>query len=70
MTEVFLTTQDLAQRWGMKPQTIRKRRVTGGGPKYVRLGDSPHSKPLYPLSEVERYERERMFCHTAEEVAR
>ena len=37
MTEPYLTTEQLAARWGVKPSTIKGQRARGSGPRYVTL---------------------------------
>lgn len=37
MTEAFLTTEQLAARWGLRPATIKNQRARGTGPPYVTL---------------------------------
>ena len=39
-----------------KPATLRKKRCTGGGPKFRRLG----SKPVYTRSDLEAWIEERL----------
>jgi hypothetical protein len=53
MTEPFLTTDQLAARWGLKPAAIKNQRARGIGPAYVtasRIG-TPAGTPRvrYPL---------------------
>ena len=60
MTEPFLTTEQLAARWGLKPNTIRDQRRRGVGPPYTtlpRLG-TPFgvSRVQYPLHQVLAFE--------------
>ena len=60
MTEAFLTTEQLATRWGLKPASIRHQRVRGVGPPYEtlpRLG-TPFgvSRVRYPLAQVLAFE--------------
>ena len=60
MTEPFLTTDQLAARWGLKPAAIKNQRARGIGPDYVtasRIG-TPAGVPRvrYPLSQVLAFE--------------
>ncbi len=59
----WLTSNAFAEWLGLKPQTIRKWRVRGGGPSYVRLG----YRVLYRRVDVEIWLAERTFKHTSEE---
>jgi excisionase family DNA binding protein len=53
--ECWLSTQDLAQRYGVPLATVRKWRYEGHAPTGVKFGR--HVR--YALSEVERWEREQ-----------
>ena len=60
MTEPYLTTEQLAKRWGMKPSAIKGQRARGIGPEYVtlpRIG-MPAGMPRvrYPLAHVLAFE--------------
>lgn len=48
----FLTTDELASRIRVKPQTLRAWRVTGRGPAYYRLG----GRVAYRIADVEAWE--------------
>jgi predicted DNA-binding transcriptional regulator AlpA len=54
-TSRFLTTADLAARYRTTPPTVRYWRHVGTGPRGVKIG----RRVLYPLAEVERWEREK-----------
>ena len=51
---VLLSTQSLAKRWDVKPQTLRAWRAKGNGPQYVKLV----GRGFYLLDDVMRIERE------------
>lgn len=53
--DVFLTTDELAARYKVPVETVRKWRSEGTGPQGARFGK--HVR--YRLSDVERWERER-----------
>lgn len=36
--EAYLTTDQLAQRWGLKPSSIKSQRLRGQGPSYYTVG--------------------------------
>ena len=55
-----LTTQQLADRWGISPQTLENWRSQGKGPKYVKLGAGGSSPVVYRLADVEKYERKNL----------
>ena len=48
-----LTTAEVAARFRTAPGTVRYWRHTGFGPKGIRVG----RRVLYPLAEIERWER-------------
>jgi len=64
----LLTSPETARYLGIKPQTLRKWRLTGHGPPYVRLGDSPRSRVAYKLSDLEAWVAARTFESTAAET--
>ena len=60
--EVHLTPEQLAARWSVKKGTLGTWRWRGSGPKYIKVG---LKKVLYPLSEVEAFERNGMMAATS-----
>ena len=50
---VFLTTEQLAQRWQMGESTLNHWRRADCGPNFTRIGN----RVLYRLADVEQYER-------------
>ena len=60
MTEPYLTTDQLAARWGVSPATIKGQRHRGNGPAYYRAGliGLPRGAPRvrYLLSQVLAFE--------------
>lgn len=50
----MLTTNQLAERWNIKPQTLRNWRRLAKGPKYVLIGDNIR----YSIETIEKYEKE------------
>lgn len=56
MTEPeFLTTRQLAERWGYQQTTLRSWRKRGIGPPYI---EASNRRVIYRLSEVKRWEEE------------
>lgn len=53
METEYITTAQLAERWGFSPQTIRNWRTQGLGPAYLVRG---RRNVLYPLKNVIDYE--------------
>jgi predicted DNA-binding transcriptional regulator AlpA len=64
----LLTGPETARYLGIKPQTLRKWRLTGHGPPFVRIGDSPRSRVAYRLSDIEAWVAARTFASTAAET--
>ena len=52
-----LTTEELAARWKMSPQTLENWRSQGTGPKYIKLGDAKSALVIYRLTDIEKWER-------------
>ncbi len=64
----LLSSPETARYLGIKPQTLRKWRLTGHGPPYIRLGDSPRSRVAYRLADLEAWGAARTFRSTAAET--
>lgn len=58
--KIHLSPKQLAERWNKSEHCIKKRRIDGKGPDYIRLGDSPQAPVLYPLESVIEYERRHL----------
>jgi hypothetical protein len=67
MTETYLTEGEFCERYHVAPRTAQRWRVTGDGPKWVRLG---LRKIGYRLSDCEAWAADRTFKHRADELAR
>lgn len=52
--QVWLTNEDLAQRWRMPLDSVRYLRQTGKGPTGVKIG----RRVLYRIADVEAFERD------------
>ena len=63
----LLTTKQAANRLGLRPQTLRKWRCFGGGPRYVRLGGR-RGRAMYSPSTLEEWVSARTFTGTCEET--
>lgn len=64
----LLSTAQAAEYLGMQPQTLRKWRVTGDGPPYIRLGDSPRARVAYRLKDLDAWLAARTWRSTAAET--
>ena len=47
----LLTPAFVAAALGIKPQSLRLRRMKGQGPPFIRLSDSPTARAYYPEAE-------------------
>lgn len=60
MTEPYLTSDQLATRWGLSPATIKGQRARGIGPRYYTIprisAPSGTSRVRYPLAQVLAFE--------------
>jgi hypothetical protein len=60
MTEPYLTTEQLAARWGISPATLKGQRTRGTGPDYYTLPRlslaSGTPRVRYPLAQVLAFE--------------
>jgi hypothetical protein len=61
MTEPYLTTEQLAARWGLKPSTIKSQRSRGNGPPHYELPriatPAGEKRVRYALSAVLAFEQ-------------
>ncbi len=55
MIKLFLNTKELAQRWGMKPETLKQWRSMGKGPNFFKIG----GRVAYRLEDIIKFEFER-----------
>jgi len=65
MTELHLTPTELAARLRKSVPTLANWRVQGKGPRVP-----PGCPLLYPISEVEKWEREKLASSTAQAYAK
>ncbi len=63
----LLSSSEVADLLGLKPQTLRKWRLQGDGPRYIRLGHGKRGRVVYRLSDLRVWLEQRTFSHTAEE---
>ena len=55
----LLTTKELAELFGLNPQTLRVWRANGDGPPYVKFGDDQRGRCRYDAAKVEAWLAER-----------
>ncbi len=58
----WLRTEDAAARLGLKPPTLEKLRVTGGGPQFAKFGRAVR----YSLDALDAWAAERTRFSTSE----
>ena len=62
LTKVHMTPAELAKRLYIGAGTLAKWRMVGKGPRYISLGKNV----LYPLSEVQKWEKSQTVSSTAQ----
>lgn len=60
----YLSTEELAARWNMSPQTLRNWRLDKRGPRYFKPSGK-YGPALYRVAEVEAYEKKHSMGGTA-----
>lgn len=53
----LITSNELADRWGINEGSLRMMRVAGRGPRYLKLGTGPRPRIRYRLAEVVAFEK-------------
>lgn len=64
--DTLITQQELARRWKRSETSISFASAVGVGPRYVKVD----GLVKYPMDEVQRYERDRLFLAPALAEAR
>lgn len=62
--DVRLTTEQLAEMWGMTADHLEVWRMRGKGPKFIKLGDDPRAPVRYRMSDILEYEKIRTRSST------
>lgn len=57
---VYLTPEELADRWRVTVKTLANWRSNGTGPKYLKLGGKRNTRVMYPETAVHAYEAQHM----------
>lgn len=57
----FLTSKELAERWKLTPETMKKWRCSGKSPPYKKIG----GRILYKTEDIEKLEDEADRYHTS-----
>lgn len=58
--DTFLTSKQLALRWDLADNTLRKWRLVGEGPQYIKIGYGKGCGVRYRLADVLAYEQQGM----------
>lgn len=53
-----LTSKQAAKVLGCSESSLRKKRIEGRGPKFIKAGNKKTSKVLYHLKDLEEYNRQ------------
>lgn len=53
----YLTSKQLADRWGMFEGTIRNWRTLKKGPPFIKIGEGPRGYVAYDIKDIEAYEK-------------
>ena len=53
---MLLTPKDLCKRWKVADNTLRKWRVAGTGPNYIKLGDGKAAEVRYHIEDILAFE--------------
>lgn len=67
---VFLTPEMIAKRYEISVSVLNHWRVAGGGPNYVKLGNTKKGRVRYPLlgkKGLVQFEKDKTFSSTSEE---
>lgn len=64
LKKIMLTEEDLSEYFGVKKDTVRKWRITGNGPIYLKVG----GRVMYPRKAVQDYVANRMFRSTSNRI--
>lgn len=66
MSDKYLTEDDFSERFHVSARTAQRWRVTGEGPKWVRVGPR---RVAYRMSDCEAWAVSRTYPHRAAEIA-
>ena len=69
-SDEVLTTLQAARLLKRRPETLRRWRVVGGGPPWVRVGSSPRARCLYLRRHIDAWMEQHTFTSTADESVR
>lgn len=68
-TDRILDTMEAAAHLSRRPQTLRRWRMVGAGPRYIRMGRGLRARVGYRRSDLDAWCKARTFKSTAEESA-
>jgi predicted DNA-binding transcriptional regulator AlpA len=63
---IYLSEQQICDRYGLSPRTLQRWRTTGDGPPFVRLGPR---RIAYREADIESWAAARTYPHRAAELA-
>ncbi|MFV0490178.1 MAG: helix-turn-helix transcriptional regulator [Vibrio fluvialis] len=62
----LLTTTEAADVLRLSNRTLERYRVTGGGPRYIKLGPGKRARVVYRQADLENWLNDGVFGSTAE----
>ncbi len=62
----YLTTREAAAFLKISPRTLERLRITGGGPRFTKVGTSIRSRVVYKRSDLIEWMEGRSFGSTSE----
>jgi hypothetical protein len=62
----YLTEGEFCSRYRVGPRTAQRWRITGGGPRFVRVGPR---RIIYRVSDCESWAQANTFAHRAAELS-
>jgi hypothetical protein len=63
----LISSSEAAKRLGIRPATLRRWRMSGKGPRYVKTAPGRAGRALYDLAELDRWCSERTWACTLDE---
>ena len=64
--EEWLTPPKAAELLHLKPKTLQEYRVTGGGPKFYKLGPGRNARVVYKRSDLSEWVGQHAYQSTSE----
>lgn len=62
----LLTTVETARYLRLSAATLERLRLTGDGPRYIKLGPGKRARIVYPINDLETWLRANTRTHTTD----